>query len=87
MRVRNEFYIVYDQDVEGNDRTPYYFYDVRDACYFAVINEGRMAYHLPTIVKIVQSYDTYDMSFRKSDKCYYELSESEIRHYAKGFVK
>lgn len=83
MRVRNELYIVYSQDVEGRDCTPYYFSEVVDACYFAVVNKGKMAYGMPTVEKIVQSYDTNNMSRHNTDKCYYELSVEEIEKFAK----
>ena len=85
MRVINELYIVYSQDVEGRDCTPYYFADVVDACYFAIINEGKMAYGIPTVQKITQCYDTDNMIRYNAGKFYYELSKEEIIKYAAEF--
>lgn len=83
MRVRVEIYQVWDQDMEGRDRHAYHFTDVVDACAFAVANEGRIAYHLPSVIKVVTGYDTKDLSHMKVGECYYELSDGEIRSYAR----
>lgn len=83
MRVRTEIYQVWDQDMEGRDRKAYYFTDVVDACAFAVENEGRIAYHLPSVVKVVTGYDTKDLGHHNVGECYYELSDGEIRSYAR----
>ena len=83
MRVRTEIYQVWDQDTEGRDRHAYHFTDVVEACAFAVVNEGRIAYHLPSVIKVVTSYDTKDLHHRNVDECYYELSDREIRSYAR----
>ena len=83
MRVRVEIYQVWDQDMEGRDRSAYYFTDVVDACAFAVANEGKMAYRLPSVVKVVTGYDTKDLHYRNVGECYYELSDGEIRSYAR----
>lgn len=85
MRVINELYIVYSQDVEGRDCTPYYFADVVDACYFAIVNEGKMAYGILTVQKITQCYDTHNMYRHNTDKIYCELSKEEIIKYAAEF--
>ena len=83
MRVRTEIYQVWDQDMEGRDRHAYYFTDVVDACAFAVENEGRIAYRLPSVIKVVTSYDTKDLHHPNVGQCYYELSAGEIRSYAR----
>ena len=83
MRVRVEIYQVWDQDMEGRDRHAYYFTDVVDACAFAVENEGRIAYRLPSVVKVVTGYDTKDLGHAKVGECHYELSSGEIRSYAR----
>ena len=83
MRVRVEIYQVWDQDMEGRDRHAYHFTDVVDACAFAVANEGRIAYHLPSVIKVVTGYDTDDLVRDKVGECYYELSSGEIRSYAR----
>ena len=83
MRVRVEVYQVWDQDTEGRDRHAYHFTDVVDACAFAVANEGRIAYHLPSVIKVVTGYDTKDLRYPNIGECYYELSEEEIRSYAR----
>ena len=83
MRVRTEIYKVYDQDTEGRDRNAYHFTEVVDACAFAVANEGKMAYHLPTVIKVVTTYETRDLYYRNVDECFYELSSGEIRSYAR----
>ena len=83
MRVRVEIYQVWDEDMEGRARHAYYFTDVVDACAFAVANEGKMAYHLPSVVKVVTTYDTKDLHYRNVGECYYELSAGEIRSYAR----
>lgn len=82
MRVTNEIYIVYDQDMEGNDRSPYYFTEVVDACAFAVANEGKMAYRLPTVVKIASAYDTKDLNNHKFDERITRLDAKTIRTLA-----
>ena len=83
MRVRTEIYQVWEQDAEGRDRKAYYFTDVIDACAFAVKNEGIMAYHLPSVIKVVTSYDTKNLRHSNIGECYYELSSGEIRSYAR----
>ena len=83
MRVRVEIYQVWDEDMEGRARYAYHFTDVVDACAFAVANEGRIAYHLPSVVKIVTTYDTKDLSHHNIGECFYELSAGEIRSYAR----
>lgn len=83
MRVRVVIYQVWDQDIEGRDRHAYHFTDVVDACTFAVENEGRIAYRLPSVIKVVTGYDTEDLSREKIGECYYELSDEEIRSYAR----
>ena len=83
MRVRTEIYQVWDHDMEGRDRNAYYFTEVVDACAFAVANEGRIAYHLPSVIKVVTTYDTKDLQYPNIGECYYKLSEGEIRKYAR----
>ena len=83
MRKRIEIYQVWDQDIEGRPRHPYHFTDVVDACAFAVANEGRIAYHLPSVIKVVTRYGIEDLGCGKVGECYYELSEEEIRNYAR----
>lgn len=83
MRVRVEIYQVWDQDMEGRDRHAYHFTDVVDACAFAVANEGRIAYRLPSVIKVVTGYDTKNLGHGKVGECYYELSDEEIRKYAR----
>lgn len=83
MRKRVEIYQVWDQDIEGRVRHAYHFIDVVDACAFAVENEGRIAYNLPSVIKVVTGYDTKDFSREKVGECYYELSSEEIRSYAR----
>lgn len=83
MRVITEIYKVYDQDIEGRDRHAYHFTEVVDACAFAVSNEGLMAYHLPTVVKVTTTYDTKDLHHCHIDECFYTLSNGEIRSYAR----
>ena len=82
MRVRVEIYQVWDEDMEGRARHAYHFTNVVDACAFAVENEGRIAYHLPSVIKVVTGYDTKDLVYPNVGECYYELSEEEIRSYA-----
>ena len=82
MRVRVVIYQVWEQNTEGRHHHAYYFTDVVDACTFAVANKNRIAYNLPSVVKIVTGYDTEDLSRKKVGECYYELSEEEIRSYA-----
>lgn len=86
MRVTNNVYIVYDQDIEGNDRNPYYFTEVIDACAFAVANEGKIAYRLPTVVKIASAYDTRDLDNSKFDERITRLSAEIIRALAEELV-
>ena len=83
MRIRVEIYQVWEQDMEGRDHHAYHFTDVVDACAFAVANEGRIAYHLPSVVKVVTGYDTKDLGHQNVGECYYELSAGEIRSYAR----
>lgn len=83
MRVRVETYQVWDQDMEGRDRHAYHFHEVVDACAFAVANEERIAYHLPSVIKVVTTYDTKDLSHNNIGECYYKLSDGEIRSYAR----
>lgn len=83
MRVRVEICQVWEQDTEGRYRHAYHFTDVVDACAFAVANEGRIAYHLPSVIKVVTGYNTKELSREKVGECYYELSAEEIRSYAK----
>ena len=83
MRVRTEIFQVWDQNEEGGPRHAYHFTDVVDACAFAVANDGRIAYHLPSVVKVVTSYDTKDLMYPNIGECYYELSDGEIRSYAR----
>ena len=83
MRVRTEIYQVWDQDTEGRDRHAYHFTDVVDACAFAVANEGRIAYNLPSVIKVVTTYDTKDLGRHNIGECYYELCDGEIRSYAR----
>ena len=83
MRVRTEIYQVWDEDIEGRARHAYHFTDVVDACAFAVANEGRIAYRLPSVIKVVTSYDTKDLVSPNIGECYYELSSGEIRSYAR----
>ena len=83
MRVRVEIYQVWDEDVEGRARHAYHFTDVVDACAFAVENEGRIAYHLPSVIKVVTTYDTKDLGRHNIGECYYELCDGEIRSYAR----
>lgn len=83
MRVRVVIYQVWDQDMEGRDRHAYHFTDVVDACTFAVANEGRIARRLPAVIKVVTGYDTKDLRYPNIGECYYELSEKEIRRYAR----
>lgn len=83
MRKRVEIYQVWDQDMEGRYRHAYHFTDVVDACAFAVANEGRIAYNLPSVVKVVTRYGTEDLRHGEVGECYYELSSEEIRSYAR----
>ena len=83
MRVRVEIYQVWMQNIEGRDSHAYYFTDVVDACAFAVANEGRIAYRLPSVIKVVTGYNTKDLGYPNVGECYYELSEEEIRSYAR----
>ena len=83
MRVRTEIYQVWAEDMEGRASRAYYFTDVADACAFAVENEGKIAYRLPYVLKIVTSYDTKDLGRHSIGECYYELSDGEIRSYAR----
>lgn len=83
MKVRVEIYQVWDEDTEGRARHAYHFTNVVDACAFAVENEGRIAYHLPSVIKVVTAYDTKDLKSRNVGECYYELSSGEIRSYAR----
>lgn len=82
MRVRVETYQVWCEDMEGRPSHSYLFHEVVDACAFAVANEGRIAYHLPSVIKIVTTYDTKDLSRHNIGECFYELSESQVRNYA-----
>ena len=81
----NDIYIVYGQDMEGRNVTPYYFLDKRDACKFAMENYGRMAYGIPTVCCVTASYDTNNMWFRKYNDYHHNLSKDEIQRYAKEF--
>ena len=83
MRVRVEIYQVWDEDMEGRARHAYHFTDVVEACAFAVANEGRIAYHLPSVIKVVTSYDTKNLVCPNIGECFYELSSGEIRSYAR----
>lgn len=83
MRVRVEIYQVWDEDMEGRARHAYHFTDVVEACAFAVANEGRIAYHLPSVIKVVTAYDTKDLTYPNIGECYYEFSDGEIRSYAR----
>ena len=83
MRVRVEIYQVWKQDMEGRDVRPYHFTDVVEACAFAVANEGRIACRLPSVIKVVTSYDTKDLDRENIGECYYELCDGEIRSYAR----
>jgi hypothetical protein len=83
MRVRVEIYQVWGQDFEGRERHAYHFTDVVDACAFAVANEGRIACRLPVVIKVITGYDTKDLVYPNVGECYYELSDGEIRSYAR----
>lgn len=83
MRVRVETYQVWCEDMEGRPSHSYLFHEVVDACAFAVANEGRIAYHLPSVIKVVTTYDTKDLSHHNIGECFYELSSGEIRSYAR----
>lgn len=83
MRVRTEIYQVWGEDVEGRPIHAYHFTEVVDACAFAVANKGRIAYQLPSVVKVVTTYDTKDLSRHNIGECYYELSETQIKEFAK----
>lgn len=83
MRVRVEIYQVWDEDMEGRARHAYHFTDVVDACAFSVENEGRIAYRLPSVIKVVTSYDTKDLGRNNIGECYYAFSDEEIRSYAR----
>ena len=80
---RVEIYQVWEQDTEGRYRHAYHFTDVADACAFAVANENRIAYNLPSVVKVVTRYGIEDLSHGKVGECYYKLSDKEIRSYAR----
>ena len=83
MRKRIEIYQVSDQDIEGRNRHAYHFTDVVDACVFAVANENRITYNLPSVIKVVTRYGIEDLNHGNVGECYYELSAEEIRYYVK----
>ena len=49
MIVKNEIYIVYGQDIEGNDVSPHYFLNKSHACKYAIATKGKIAYNMPTV--------------------------------------
>lgn len=85
MIVKNEIYIVYGQDIEGNDVSPHYFLDKRHACKYAIATKGKIAYNMPTVCQITIIYNTDKINVNKYGESYHTLSEDEIQHYAKEF--
>ena len=85
MLVQNEIYIVYGEDSGGRSNEPYYFFNKRHACKFAIENKEKMAYGIPKVCKVVTNYNTYDMYYRKCENYYQNLSIFEIQQCAKEF--
>lgn len=84
MVIKNTIYIVYGQDVEGRDVSPHYFLDKCDACKYAIVSKGKLAYGMPTVCTVTIVYNTDNISLNKYTQSVHVLSQSEIQRYADG---
>lgn len=83
MIVKNEIYIVYEQDMEGRNVLPRHFLDRQHACKYAIATKGKIAYNMPTVCQITIVYNTDEINVDKYAQSYHTLSEDEIQCYAK----
>ena len=69
-------YSVFEQNIGGNDTIRHSFYSFWDACDFAIANEGKIAYGLPTVKIETHHYYPYR---QHASADYQEVDEKTIR--------